>query len=210
MAKLPLNAKLSAELLWTAVQANETSLFSASPNNVSNTTKTVFCRSDVNFVAGSTFNWLSVVGNDDRIAFTLPARSLVESALLVVNTASTNGAGLTTSTISVGTTTGGAELLDATALQAAGAGSTLGNTLTEEGTSLPTTVQGLYLHTGGNVTVRIANAGGAVGVTAGSFSVYVFFKQLPLWKFVTVYSHLLNSKRQITTTLRSGICFVTQ
>jgi hypothetical protein len=177
--KLPRNAILSPELLWTAIQESEQSVLRASTNNTSSATKKVFCRADQSFVAGATLSWVRGVGNSDEIAFTLPSRSLVTSALLVVNTAATLGAGATTSTISVGTTTGGAELLDATALQAATAGTTLGNVLTEEGASLPTTAQGLYLHAGGNVTVRIANAGGAVGTTAGSFTVYVFFNQLP-------------------------------
>lgn len=173
--KLPLNSKLSPELLWSAVQESEQSIARLTAANSS-----AIVRADSTFLAGRTFSWASAVGNDDRVAVTLPTRSLVTNALLVVNTASTNGAGLTTSTISVGTTVGGAELLDATALQAAVAGATVGNTLTEQGPSLPTTVQGLYLHNGGTVNVRIANAGGAVGVTAGSFSVYVFFKVLPL------------------------------
>lgn len=177
--KLPKNAFLSPELLWRAVQEQEQAFFRASANNKDTALKVVLNRQDVTMVAGMTLSWVAGVGNTDYV-ITLPARSLVESALLVVNTAVTLGAGATTSTISVGTTTGGAELLDATALQAAVAGATLGNTLTEEGTSLPTTVQGLYLHTGGNVSVRIANAGGAVGTTAGSFSVYAFYKQLPL------------------------------
>ncbi len=184
--KLPSNAKLSPELLWNAIQETEQAALRASSNNKPDTNAAsagaklaVFNRADATFVAGASINWFSPVGNTDKIAFTLPARSLVESVLLVVDTASTNGAGLTTSTISVGTTAGGAELLDATALQAAAAGAVLGNTLTEEGTSLPTTAQGLYLHAGGNVHVRIANAGGAVGVTAGKFTVNVFYKQLP-------------------------------
>lgn len=175
MSRLSLNAKLSPELLWTAVQEQEQSIARLNALNGS-----AIIRSDATFLAGRTLSWVSAVTTVDSVAVTLPARSLVTNALLVVNTASTNGAGLTTSTISVGTTVGGAELLDATALQAAVAGATLGNTLTEQGPSLPTTVQGLYLHTGGNVNVRIVNAGGSVGVTAGSFSVYVFFKVLPL------------------------------
>jgi hypothetical protein len=178
--RLNQNSRLGVELLYAAVQESEKSILRASANNKSDAIKKVFVRSDANFVAGSTIDWTSAVGTRDTVAFTLPARSLVESVLLVVNTASTNGAGLTTSTISVGTTTGGVELLDATAAQALAAGATVGNVLTEEGTSLPTTAQGLYLHTGGNVSVRVVNAGGSVGVTAGSFTVYVFFKRLPL------------------------------
>lgn len=178
--QLPSNAKLGVELLWSAVQEPELALLRASTSNTSTATKSVFCRMDQNMVAGATINWTRAVGTFDEVAFNLPARSLVESALLVVNTAAGIGAGLTTSTISVGTTVGGAEFLDATALQAAAAGATLGNVLTEEGTSLPTTAQGVYLHTGGSVNVRIINAGGAVGTTAGSFSVYVFFKVLPI------------------------------
>jgi hypothetical protein len=175
MSKLSLNSKLSPELLWTAVQEQEQSIARLTALNGS-----AIIRSDATFIGGRTFSWVSPVGTGDSVAVTLPPRSLITNALLVVNTASTNGAGLATSTISVGSTVGGAELLDATALQAAAAGATLGNTLTEQGASLPTTAQGLYLHTGGNINVRIVNAGGSVGVTAGSFSVYVFFKVLPL------------------------------
>src|SRR5215204_6179914 len=84
--KLPLNAKLSPELLWVAAQEQEQAFFRASANNKSTALKTVVNRADVNMVAGMTLSWVAGVGNTDYV-ITLPARSLVESALLVVNTA---------------------------------------------------------------------------------------------------------------------------
>lgn len=168
-----MNSKLSSELLWNEVQKNEIALTTASTNNTG-----ALVRDDTEYSARRLVSWISGVTNVDSVVFTLPARSLLKNVLIIIEVPSTNGAGLTTSTLSLGTTVGGAELLDATAAQALAANALIGNTLTELGPSLPTTTQGVYFPAAQNINLRIANAGGAVGVTAGSFSVYLEFKVL--------------------------------
>lgn len=131
-----------------------------------------------NFEAKRTVSWVSPVGNTDVTVFQLPPRSVVTGALVVVEVLPVAGASLTSTQFALGTAAGGQQfILNKNFLVAAlpAAGSVVGTTLADVGAGLTGTVNGTYFHTAQDVFLRITNAGGAVGVTAGSLSVYVSY-----------------------------------
>jgi hypothetical protein len=134
------------------------------------------------FEAKRTVTWVAPVGNQDTTVFTLPARSLVTRALIVVETLPVAGAGLTSTQVALGTAAGGQQFLLNKNFVTAGlpaAGTVVGTTVAEVGASLTGTVNGVYFPAAQDVFLRITNAGGAAGTTAGSLSVYVTFTIKP-------------------------------
>lgn len=135
------------------------------------------------FVAKRTVSWVAPVGNTDVTVFQLPARSRVTGAVILTEVVPVAGAGLTSTQVALGTAAGGQQFILNKNFLTAGlpaAGTAIGITTAELGTSIAGgSTTGSYFHTAQDVFLRITNAGGAVGTTAGSLSVFLFFDVLP-------------------------------
>jgi hypothetical protein len=125
-------------------------------------------------------------GNTDGTLIVLPAgfKALLEHAFLEVITAPVAGGGLTSVTLTLGTSVGGGELLSSGSIAAGGlpaAGTTYGITLSQLGASMAAaTGNRLFLPGTAPTTISFRSAAAGGGVTAGAVRARLLFTPLPL------------------------------